>query len=247
MMNWPVSAPWDSILALLLGLWLGLHVFGFALGRLNPAGTSRFIPWTRMAASATLVACAAIWWLFAAQGTRLASFSGFILGGMAFGLVGDLTLAGFFHLKEQTIFGLLWFAIGHALYIAAGAQLVRVFGLGNATVLALCIVGMVALGAACWALVVRSPDTAPLLNWGSLVYALLLGGTSGLALALAVQEPALIGLAVGLGLFFASDTVLGNVLLRKNESPYARDIVWVLYIVGQLLIVFTTPVALKML
>jgi hypothetical protein len=247
MMNWPISSPWDSVLALLLGLWLGLHVFGFALGKLNAAGTSRFLPWTRMAASATLVICAAIWWLAGARGTDLQAFAGLIFAGMLFGFLGDLTLAGFLRLPQEIIFGILWFSIGHAFYISAGAQLVRRFALDNGGVLAACIMGMMMVSAVAWRLAVACPETKPVLNVGSLVYGLLLGATAGLALSIAIQQPRLVSLAVGLVLFMASDILLGNTLFRKNEFRLARDINWVLYIVGQLLIVFTTPAALRLL
>lgn len=246
MFGCPLPLPWGYGLAAVLALWLIVQAYGFALGSYNAARTSRFIPWTKMCATALLVACAAVWWFAGSRGTALGPFSLLIMIGVAFGFLGDMTLAGFIPLPRPMLFGILWFALGHAFYIAACAQLIALFRLNDGVAFGLAIAGMTAVGLITWRLFVASPAAGRVLHYGSLGYCLLLSGTAGLALGLAVQEPRLATLAVGLLLFMASDTLLGNCLFRKNEFYLTRDVNWALYTVGQLLIVFATPAAMQL-
>jgi hypothetical protein len=247
MFSWPVSAGASVAITILLLAWLALHVFGFIFGRANADGTRRAVPQAKMAASAALVACAALFWLGGARGTFLAPFSAFICFGMFFGFLGDLTLAGFLRLPQQTMFGMLWFGIGHILYILGFSFLaLALFGVAfSAKAIAAMVVWM-AIAAAIWRFYVSSPKAPPALNYGALGYGLLLGAMTGFAMSLALWYAAFIGTAIGAVLFLASDMILGNVLLRGTRFRLAHDLIWVLYIVGQLFIVFTNAVALRL-
>lgn len=247
MFSWPVSAGASVAITILLLAWAALHVFGFAFGRVNAEGTRRTYPPAKMAASAALVACAALFWLCGARGTFLAPFSAFICFGMFFGFLGDVTLAGFLRLPQQTMLGMLWFGIGHILYIAGFAFLaLAMFGVAFSAKAIVAMLAGMAVAAAIWRFYVSSPKVSPMLNYGALAYGLLLGAMTGFAISLALWHVAFIGTAIGAALFLASDMILGNVLLREHRFRLAHDLIWILYIVGQLFIVFTNAVALRL-
>ena len=247
MFSWPVPAGVSAAITVLLVVWTALHFFGFLFGRLSADGTSRMLPAAKMAASAALVACAGLFWLGGGRGTFLAPFSAFIFFGMFFGFLGDLTLAGFLRLPQQTMFGMLWFGIGHILYILGFSYLaIGLFGVAvNTQSIAAMLVWMV-VAVVVWRVLVASPKTPRILNYGALGYGLLLGAMTGFATALAIGYSAFLGTTIGAVLFLISDMILGNVLLRENRFRLAHDLIWILYIVGQLFIVFTNAVALRL-
>jgi uncharacterized membrane protein YhhN len=127
-------------------------------------------------------------------------------------------------------------------YLRLGALLrlqdsrTRAIGLGVLLILAVVL----------WWTLIRSPQTEAVLNYGSLAYALLLGAMAGLAASLALQEPRLVPLALGAVLFLISDVLLGYRLFRDGNFLLVGDLVWMTYIVGQLLIVFSTATGLQL-
>ena len=247
MFSWPVSSGVSAAITVLLAAWVALHFFGFLFGRLSADGTSRMLPPAKMAASAALVACAGLFWLGGARGTFLSPFSAFIFFGMFFGFLGDLTLAGFLRLPQQVMFGMLWFGIGHILYIFAFCFLaLGMFGVAVSAKAIVAVLVWMIIAAVVWRLLIASPKTPPVLNYGALGYGLLLGAMTGVATSLAIGHIAFIGTAVGAALFLVSDMILGNVLFRENRFRLARDLIWLLYIVGQFFIVFTNAVALRL-
>lgn len=54
-------------------------------------------------------------------------------------------------------------------------------------------------------------------------------------------------LALGAALFMVSDTILGNQLFRDNTWFMVSDVVWITYIFGQALIVFSSAIGLRVL
>ena len=76
---------------------------------------------------------------------------------------------------------------------------------------------------------------------------LLLAAMAGLAASLALQEARFLPLALGGVLFVVSDTLLGHRLFQRGHFLLIGDLVWMTYIVGQLLIVFSTATALRLL
>jgi hypothetical protein len=244
MLVWTGSAWTNVVINVLLGIWIGVHLFGFLLGGPNADKTSRMYRFAKMAGSLTLVLIALAFWVGAARLTPLSLFSSLIFLGVVFGFLGDMTLAGVLGFPYEVILGMLWFGIGHALYIAAFLKLSAFFGL-NSQALQLALVAIfVVIGAAMWRRLIYSPDASPTMNYGALGYGLLLAAMTGIAISVALQKPAFVWMAVGAVLFMASDVLLGNVLFRKNTFPLSRDIVWILYAIGQLLIVFSNAAAL---
>jgi len=186
----------------------------------------------RMASSVVLVAAAALAWRLA--GSRLTAW---ILAGITFGTLGDLTNAGL--LPGGTLAGMGAFGIGHVCYISGmlGALGERraAFSPTAAAVAAWLIAGV--LG---WYGVVQTalPLGMEALVWPALGYTLLLSATAGFATALALADPACRLLAAGAALFLLSDLILAVVLFR-GPFPQNTLAVWIPYGAGQMLIVFT--------
>ncbi|MBC7264408.1 MAG: lysoplasmalogenase [Chloroflexi bacterium] len=240
-----IPQPYRGLLYVLLFSWAMLLVFGFAFGPLNETRTNRIPLPNRMASSFILVLCAVIWWRAGAGVRPLAGYTALIVVGMACGFLGDLIMAAeIIPMPERVIYGMVAFGLGHIFYIAAYLRLGGALGLtdGRARILSLAALFIVAL--ATWWALIRGPQAPAVLNYGSLGYALLLSAMVGLAVALAVQEPRFIPLALGAILFLVSDTILGNELFRGNVWTLVGDVVWLTYIAGQALIVFSTASAL---
>lgn len=228
----------------LLGVGLGIYIAGFILGRPNAEMTHRSPTWARMFNSATLVLAALVWWRAVAAGTPFGSYAAFIFLGMAGSFVGDLLMARVIPLPAHPIPGIVAFGVAHVFYILGCIQIAQALGATDGRIWAGAVVALEVLGIVLWRTLIYSPEASPVLAYGALGYALLLAGTTGAAIALAIQEPRLIVLAVGAVLFLVSDAILGNRLLRGNDWFMVGDVVWAIYIAGQSLIVFTLPAVL---
>jgi uncharacterized membrane protein YhhN len=146
---------------------------------------------------------------------------------------------------NRLIFGMLAFGVGHLFYIAAFLSLRLQSGFAGiwsqfgilAVMLAFCL----------WAgrTYVRKPGGSKVINIGSLVYGLLIGIMTALALGLAVQQTRLISLAAGAALFLTSDFILGNWQVRGHVWKPVNDAIWVAYATGQLLIVYSVAAVLN--
>jgi len=245
-MNLPLVQPYRGLLYGFLALWAALLILGFAFGQLNETRTNRIPLWNRMGSSLILVACALIWWQVGAAGSPLVSYARLICFGMAVSFLGDLIMARVIPLPERVIFGMLAFGIAHVCYIFAYLDLGQTLALSRRAAQLGGMIALWAIAGALWWLLIRSPQTSNVLNAGSLIYALLLATMTGMAVSLAVQQPRLGLLALGAILFLISDVILGNELFRNNVWPLVGDVVWVTYIVGQALIVFSTATALRL-
>jgi hypothetical protein len=223
---------------------LGIYIAGFILGRPNAELTHRSPTWARMINSATLVVAALVWWRTVAVGTPFAVYAAFIFLGMAWSFVGDLLMARVIPLPAHPIPGIVAFGVAHIFYILGCVQIGRALGLSNSGVWVGALLALELLGVVLWRSLIYSPQASPVLAYGALGYALLLAGTTGAAIALAIQEPRTTVLAVGAVLFLISDAILGNRLLRDNDWFMVGDVVWAIYIAGQSLIVFTLPAVL---
>ena len=228
----------------LLGVGLGIYIAGFILGRPNAEMTHRSPTWARMLNSATLVVAALVWWRGLAAGTPFAGYAAFIFLGMAFSFVGDLLMARVIPLPAHPIPGIVAFGVAHVFYILGCIQIAQALGATDGRIWAGAVVALEVLGIVLWRTLIYSPEASPVLAYGALGYALLLAGTTGAAIALAIQSPQLIVLAVGAVLFLVSDAILGNRLLRGNDWFMVGDVVWAIYIAGQSFIVFTLPAVL---
>jgi hypothetical protein len=248
MLDFPVEGAARWLLYGLLILWAGLLAAGLLLGTPDAQRRNRLPLPVRMALSVTLLAAALVWWQAGAAGTPLARFGLWIAVGMAFGLLGDLFMAGLIVPKPRhVIFGILAFGAGHVFYILAFRQAAAVLGLNAGPVWLWSWAIYLAVAALLWVVLVRTPARGPALNYGTLGYSLLLAAMAGAAAALAVQNIAFVWLAVGGLLFIVSDLVLGSELMRRTHFTSIGDVIWTTYTVAQMLIVYSSAAALAVL
>jgi len=235
------------LLCALVGVWAALLILGFAFGKLDEERINRIPRLNKILSSAILVICALIWLLAGASGTPLAAYAALVFFGMAFSFLGDLIMAQLLPLPQYVLFGMGAFGVAHVLYTTAYLRLENVLGLQNSGARALGLAVLLVLAVALWWTLIRSPRMPKVLNYGSLGYALLLAVMAGVAVSLALQEPRFVPLALGALLFLASDVLLGHRLFQGGSFLLVGDLVWITYIVGQLLIVFSMAIGLRLL
>jgi len=233
-----------KLLYALLGIWAALLILGFVFGKLDEERVNRIPRLNKILSSAILVVCALIWWLAGASGTPLAAYAALLFFGMAFSFLGDLIMAQLLPLPQHVLFGMGAFGVAHVLYIRGYLRLGGVLGLQNGGARAVGLAVLLVLAIVLWWALIRSPKTPAVLNYGSLGYALLLAAMAGLAVSLALQETRFVPLALGAVLFLISDVFLGHRLFQGGTFLLVGDLVWMTYIVGQLLIVFSTAAGL---
>jgi uncharacterized membrane protein YhhN len=243
----PISKPYVILLYALLTVWAALLILGFVFGRLDEERVNRIPRLNKMLSSAILVVCALVWWLAGTSGTPLATYAILLFFGMAFSFLGDLIMAQLLPLPQHVLFGMGAFGVAHVLYISGYLRLGGVLGLQGGRARAVGLAVLLVLAVLLWWLLIRSPQTDAVLNYGSLGYALLLAAMAGLAASLALQEPRFVPLALGAVLFLISDVLLGHRLFQGGTFLMVGDLVWITYIVGQLLIVFSTATGLQLL
>jgi hypothetical protein len=160
--------------------------------------------------------------------------------GMACGLMGDLIMGRALPLSDSLYVpaGMVAFGAGHIAYLAAVRDLAARHDLRRRghSIGALAFSTIVA--AAAWQRWVRN-DQRALLSYAALGYGLLLATMAGKGLDLALQKRSLAPLAAGGALFVTSDLVLGARLLRNLDFPGRDNAIWLSYILGQALIVWT--------
>jgi uncharacterized membrane protein YhhN len=215
-------------------------IIAFIFGHYNAERTRRTIKPLRLSTSWILVVCA---WIIFATSTSLRTPALLIALGMTFGAIGDLVLADVIPLPKRMISGIIVFAIGHLCYIAGFVQTAGVLGLNNPFSGSLLWVAFVVVAAFLWFFLIYNPAKSRVLNVGALIYGWLIAIMAGTATALALSDPRFTLTAIGGVLFLISDIILGNRELRDNGWFLVHDVVWVIYIIGQALIVLTTLVA----
>ncbi len=247
MFTLPISRSYATLLYALLAVWVALLILGFVFGKLDEDRINRIPRLNKILSSAILVVCALIWWLAGTSGTPLAAYAALLFFGMASSFLGDLIMAQLLPLPQHVLFGMGAFGVAHVLYISGYLRLGGVLGLQDGRARAIGLAALLVLAVVLWWTLIRSPQTDAVLNYGSLGYALLLAAMAGLAVSLALQKPRFVPLAVGAVLFLVSDVLLGHRLFQGGTFLLVGDLVWMTYIVGQLLIVFSTATGLQML
>lgn len=226
-----------SVLITLVTIWAAAYALGMRFKQTKADGTRRIPVWTKLVMIAVTLAVAG--YALACSGGYLRPCAAWlVVVGLVMGAVGDLILADLFRLKRTEIAAMGAFGLGHLCYIAAILAVRTALGLGTLGLLLAGVVGAV-LAVIGWRALVYNPEGSRVLNVGSLVYGLLLFVTVGLSVGLAVVSGKLLSLAAGLVLFAVSDVILAQSLIRKRGTPLLRDIVWVIYSGGQMLIAYS--------
>lgn len=231
---------------LMLG-WLGLIVVGAITGEPNESETQKIPLLYKEACTFLLAICAAVWWGGAVGALR--AFAMLVCFGMTCGFWGDLVMGNLVVVPgiDRLIVGMLVFGACHVFYIAAFRRLARILKATRPLPWAAGILIMLAAGFASWALFVQTPDADALRNWGSLGYALLISAMAGCALGITLQKPAMVLTFIGGALLITSDVLLASYVFRDNKWFLVDDGVWLIFNVGQALIVFSTGYASRVL
>lgn len=234
-----------GILLVLWVIWAALLLGGALFGRLNAERTHAIPTWARMASSAILVGAAWASWLIAAD-TVFQKPALWIALGIICGFAGDLFMARLIIRSDTFVFGgIAAFGIGHALYIVGLLAFGNDYSYDNPGIRWGAVVIWLVLGAALWYGVVYRPAKArSALHLAALPYALLLAMTTAFGTGLALQTGDFIPLAIGAGLFLLSDLILAAQLFNRLYFPRIGDVIWLTYGPGQMLIVYTVPLAL---
>ncbi len=241
----PYKQPFDWILYALFGLEVALLAGGLIFGKLNEEQTGRLPRPLRMLLSAALVLAALLGWWGAVGSSAIQLYAPLIFLGMAAGFIGDLIMAGLIPVPERLIYGMAAFGLGHLLYIVALFHLTVRSGFTDPWVHVIVLIALLGFCFWAWYAQVRTPGGSKKINVGSLVYGLLIGIMSALAVALAVYDEHYCALAAGALLFLISDFVLGNWVIRGHSWKSVNDVVWVTYVSGQLLIVYSVAAVLN--
>ncbi|MBM4430863.1 MAG: lysoplasmalogenase [Chloroflexi bacterium] len=241
----PYAQPWALILYALFALELALLAGGLAFGRLNAEQTCRLPRPLRVLLSALLLLAAFLGWQAGARGTPVQIYASLIFLGMSAGFLGDLIMARLIPVPERVVFGMITFGLGHLFYLGAFLHVALRSGWAQPEVLALTLAGMLGLCGWLWYAHIRQPGGSRVLNMGSLLYGLLVGAMAALAIMLACRDSHYLSLAAGTLLFWVSDLVLGNWVIRGRVWKSVNDVVWATYVSGQLLIVYSVAAALN--
>ena len=231
----------------LLFVWAILLFGGFLFGSGGDA-SHRMPTWSRMASSATLVAAAFSWYLFA-RGTPAAGYALLVAVGMTFGFLGDLLLAGLLPGGRNVILGIVSFGVGHVFYIIAMLRLASAAGLTASgprwgALAVWLLVGLIGWYLVVWRGAASAGIPMSIVHWIALPYALLLATTAGLATGLALQDGRFIPLAVGAALFLLSDLILAGEMFSGLSFRFIGDVIWLTYGPAQMLIVYSIGAAL---
>ncbi len=231
-----------TVIAVLVVVWAAALIGSFAL-KLGIADVPRGVSsWLLRSTSPMVVLIGWLLWAAGRGVDGLGSVRLLAAIAMSVSCVGDIVMGQVIPTPEPILSGVVVFGIAHVLYIAAFGMAASGLGLTSAGVRAASIGAALAIGVACWVIFVQTPSAGLALNAGTLIYALIIGSMGGMALSLALQNRRFILTAIGAGLFMLSDVMLGAWALRETRWEYIGDAVWWSYIVGQLLIVWTTGV-----
>lgn len=223
----------DPILLALWVLWLAFLIGSLVTAAVRP---DRRVSVAGKIGSSVLLALAAWVGCFSGRPTVAAGVP--VALAMTLGLFGDLALARLLRLSQPELVGVAGFGLGHACYCVAILAYASRAGL---TALLPMIVGLViwwVVGVGCWYLAVWRGNEPTPLHWATLIYALLLSTTAGLASGIGLQWSSLLPIAAGGALFVSSDLLIAADMSGEIRLP-ARDIlVWATYGPAQMLIVY---------
>lgn len=241
-------------------LWAGLLFGGMVLNGFEHIGSDGFLKATRLTSSIVLVLASVLWWL-QGRGTAAAAPLAGIAVGMTFGFFGDVSNARVVLTDPQQsiIGGALLFAVGHIAYIWAALRIRRDLGLRSPTSWAASLLFWEAFGLVGWYFVVYGVEPRLAIHWIALPYTLLLAGTAGVTMALALCDRRFVLLGLGGAVFLFSDLMIAVGQFRKVDvgqflvdttgfrtplgahfcEQVGRNAVWILYGPAQMMIVYS--------
>lgn len=234
-----IPQPYPIIFGVLLVCWLAAFIIGMATGTYNEERTRRLSSFGRFGMVILTLVIGLLCWLGIARST----FALLVFLGLVAGAAGDVILGNVLPLKKPVPVGILAFSVGHGFYMAAIFVLRGMLGIDNALALIVAVSIVVVIAVVLWFLMVRNPEVGPVLNIGSLVYAALLFAVTGMAADVAIQSGKMVILFIGLLLFAISDIMLSQPLIKKRGFTSIRDVSFIIYSAGQVLIALAIAVS----
>jgi len=228
--------PYKTILLALIGVWAGTYAIGMIVGKTREDGQRRLPKAAKFTMVGAVLAVGIILWLALARGTGAAEYARWIVLGLVLGAAGDVILAGVLPLSHPFYPGGAAFALGHIAYLLAIVFLRQTLIIGGWLTLVAIIFPALLLAALVWEFAIRNPGGRRSLNTGTLFYEGLLTVVTALGIGFSIQTGTVTLLGIGLGLFWLSDLLLLRAEVRGKGFPLVRDVVWILYSSGQMLI-----------
>jgi uncharacterized membrane protein YhhN len=225
-------------------LWIAQCVL-FGIGMVGPwrdppsARANGRVPRSiRMALSFSLVGAAALIW--AGSTASSATYTRWVVAGMAASCVGDLVMARLIPLPNRLIGGMVAFGLAHACYITAFFTTAQRNGGDILNPALWCALAAYTIATASgWWVLIHNPQKQALLNTGALCYGLWISvmASCGLALAWTLGGQWWLAAAGGL-VFMASDFLIGVTDIRGTAIRNANDWIWLTYVGGQMGIIY---------
>jgi hypothetical protein len=228
--------PYTTILPALIGVWAGTYVIGMIVGKTREDGRRRLPKAAKFTMVGAVVAVGIVLWVALASGTGAAPYARWIVFGLVLGAVGDVILAGVFPIAHPFYPGGAAFALGHIATLMAILFLRKNLIIGGWLTMAAVSLPALLLAALVWEFAIRNPDGRRSLNTGTLFYEGLITVVTALGIGFSIQTGTVYLLGIGLGLFWLSDLLLLRTEVRGKGFPLVRDVVWILYSSGQMLI-----------
>jgi uncharacterized membrane protein YhhN len=224
------------VIVILSLIWFSAYVIGMINKQVKRDGTRRLPLWSKLIMIAVTLTIACLW--IALPHTAFTGTAGWLAAGLLFGALGDLILADVFRLERSTLPALIAFGVGHGCYIVTLViEHTRWELSASGSLLAIFL--STALAVTLWRWLIYNPQVSRRLNTGSLIYGIWLFAAVGLSISLTLMSGSLIPFTLGITLFAISDLILAQYLLRKRGQPLLRDIVWLIYSSGQMLIAYS--------
>lgn len=237
-----LNSPWHIVALGSLLAAAGLLAGSFIWGRYDTLRMGRMAKRPELLQSPLLIVLALALWRGGSAGSALAVAGGLVLAGMIFGFVGDLFMAGVTGQPDVAL-GMGAFSIGHVFYMLAFRQYALALGLIRIAPYAFAVILLWLFVIVYWVLQVRGSVEDSRLEIGGLVYGLILTGMAGIAVGLAIQQPAFWPLALGGLLFVVSDALIAARIFAGQRFRFMGDSIWTTYIIAQALIVTSSLAA----
>ena len=165
--------------------------------------------------------------------------SNLVLLGMILSFLGDMFNAEVIPLPVPLLGGMTAFGAAHCSYIAAFYFLLKPTGALISANLWISLAAVWLVAAICWRQFIRNPERMPALNFGSLIYALLIGTMTYFAFSVAVKLGGWWWIILpGTLLFYISDTIIGITDIGRAALKRPHLWIWLTYVLGQMGIIY---------
>jgi hypothetical protein len=167
------------------------------------------------------------------------AISNLVLLGMILSYFGDMFNAEVIPFPVPLLGGMTAFGAAHCFYIAAFYFLLKPTGALIPVYFWICLAAVWLVTTICWRQFIRNPERIPALNFGSLIYALLIGTMTYFAFIVGL----ILGdwwwiILPGALFFYISDTIIGVTDIGRVALKKPHLWIWMTYVLGQMGIIY---------